>query len=73
MYWLFLILKDCNEPPTNIKIALASGKKMLDQTKAAEYLVKLEKTLASIVYAFAKQNQRAALIYFFLSLLFRDH
>jgi hypothetical protein len=60
MYWPFLILKDCDEPPTNDEVAIASGKKTLDPTKAAEYLVKLEKASATIVDAFAKQNQQAA-------------
>ena len=73
MYQFFLILKDCHEPPTNVKVALASRKKMLDQIKAAEYLIKLEKALASIVVAFAKKNQRAAVNTLFLSLLCSYH
>jgi hypothetical protein len=60
MYRLFLVLKDRDEPPTNDEVAIASGKKTLDPTKAAEYLVKLEKASATIVDAFAKQNRQAA-------------
>ena len=60
MYQLFLILKDHDKPPTNDEVAITSGKKTLDPTKAAEYLVKLEKVLTTIVDAFAKQNQQAA-------------
>jgi hypothetical protein len=59
MYRLFLVLKDCDKPPTNDEIAIASGKKMLDPTKAAEYVVKLEKVSATLVDAFAKQNKQA--------------
>jgi hypothetical protein len=61
MYRLFLVLKDRDEPPTDDEIAIASGKKTLDPTKAAEYLVKLEKASATLVDAFAKQNQQAKL------------
>ena len=57
MYWLFLILKDCHEPPTDAEITLASCKKTLDQTEAAEYLVKLEKALASIVDALLSRTR----------------
>jgi len=57
MYQFFLILKDCHEPPTNVKVALASRKEMLDQIKAAEYLVKLEKALASIVDALLSRTR----------------
>jgi hypothetical protein len=57
MYRLFLILKDRDEPPTDDEVAIASGKKTLDPTKAAEYLVKLEKASATLVDAFAKQNR----------------
>ena len=60
MYRLFLVLKDCDEPPTKDEIAIAFGKKTLDPTKAAEYLVKLEKASVTLVDAFAKQNQQAA-------------
>ena len=60
MYRLFLILKDHEEPLTDEEVAIASGNKTLDPTKAAEYLVKLEKASATIVDAFAKQNRQAA-------------
>ena len=60
MYRLFLVLKDRDEPPSEDEIAIASGKKTFDPTKAAEYLVKLEKASATLVDAFAKQNQQAA-------------
>ena len=49
MYRLFLVLKDRDEPPTEDEIAIASGKKTLDPTKAAEYLVKLEKASATLL------------------------
>jgi hypothetical protein len=74
MYQLFLVLKEHGAPPTDDEIAIASGKKTLDLTKAAEYLVKLEKALATLIDAFAHQNQKStvtsftAAIYLFISL-----
>jgi hypothetical protein len=74
MYRLFLVLKKCGPPPTDDEIAIASGKKTFDLTKAAEYLVKLEKASVMLIDAFAHQNQKstvssfAAAIYLFTSL-----
>jgi hypothetical protein len=48
MYQLYLHLKDCDEPPTEDDIAIASGRKILDSTLAAEYLLKLEKLPAAL-------------------------
>jgi hypothetical protein len=60
MYRLYLVLKEHGAPPTDDKIAIASGRKTLDPTKAAEYLVKLEKASATLIDAFAHQNQKSA-------------
>jgi hypothetical protein len=60
MYRLYLYLKDRAEPPTEDEIAVASGKKTLDPTQAAEYLLRLERSASNIVDAFSHQNQRAA-------------
>ncbi|KAG2028952.1 hypothetical protein BDR03DRAFT_1019113 [Suillus americanus] len=46
MYRLYLYLKDRAEPPTEDEVAMASGKKILDPTQAAEYLLQLEKPRA---------------------------
>jgi hypothetical protein len=64
MYRLYLYLKDSNVSPTSDEIAIASGKKTLDPSKAAEYLVKLEKASSNLVDAFSQQNQRAAVSLF---------
>ena len=67
MHRLYLCLKDRDEPPTDDEIAIASGQKTLDPSKAAEYLLKLEKATSNIVDAFKQQNQQAAVslvIYF---------
>ncbi|KAG0693873.1 hypothetical protein DFH29DRAFT_815918, partial [Suillus ampliporus] len=60
MYRLYLYLKDRAEPPTEDEVAMASGKKILDPTQAAEYLLQLEKASSNIVEAFNHQNQRVA-------------
>jgi hypothetical protein len=60
MYRLYLILKDRNEPPTDEEKAIASGKQVLDPSKAAEYLGQLERASANIVEAFRQQHQNAA-------------
>ncbi len=44
MYWLYCILKDCEESPTSDEIAFASGKKKLDGNTKAEYFKKLQVT-----------------------------
>ncbi|KAG2041342.1 hypothetical protein BDR03DRAFT_979344 [Suillus americanus] len=58
MYRLYLYLKDRAEPPTEDEVAMASGKKILDPTQAAEYLLQLEKASSNIVEAFNHQNQK---------------
>ncbi|KAG2362861.1 hypothetical protein BDR07DRAFT_977819 [Suillus spraguei] len=60
MFRLYLHLKLHAEPPTEEEIAIASGKKILDPTKATEYLLKLERSSSNITDAFNDQNQRAA-------------
>jgi len=60
MYRLYLILKERGASPTDDEIAIASSRKTLDPTKAAEYLVKLEKASATLIDAFAHQNQKSA-------------
>lgn len=70
MYRLFLLLKDRDEPPTDEEQAIAAGKKVLDPTKATEYLVRLEKALTSIVDIFTQQHQHAAVSYIVVSSVF---
>lgn len=60
MHHLYLVLKDWDTLPTDDEFAFASGKKILDPTKAAEYLVSLEKASIIIVQVFNDQNQWAA-------------
>lgn len=60
IYRLYLVLKGHKEPPTDDEIAIASGKKTTLPAKAAKYLVKLEKTSATLVDVFAQQNWKVA-------------
>ncbi len=48
MYWLYSILKDCDEPLTLNKINIMSAKQPLD----AKYLQKIEKSSKNIKKAF---------------------
>ncbi|KAG1906510.1 uncharacterized protein F5891DRAFT_899344, partial [Suillus fuscotomentosus] len=48
LYRLYLYLKDHGEPPMEDEVAMALGKKILDPTQAAEYLLQLEKALSNI-------------------------
>ena len=38
MYRLYIILKDCTDPPTNEELAIASTKKVLDVEAANAYI-----------------------------------
>lgn len=60
MYWLYSVLKNRSEPPTEDERLIASGKKMLDPATAAEYLVQLEKASNTLVDAFNQQAQKTA-------------
>jgi hypothetical protein len=60
MYRLFLLLKDQKEPATEDKIAIATGKKVLDPAMATDYLAKLQKSSSNLVDALHRQNERAA-------------
>jgi hypothetical protein len=60
MFHLYLHLKLRAEPPTEKEVVIASGKKILDPTKATEYLLKLERSSSNIIDAFNDQNQWAA-------------
>lgn len=57
MFCLYLHLKLCAEPPTEEDITITSGKKILDSTKATEYLMKLERSSSNIIDTFNDQNQ----------------
>jgi hypothetical protein len=56
MYRLYLILKDCTNPPTNEELAIASGKKVLDAEVADSYLRQVEVASANLCPMFAKQS-----------------
>jgi hypothetical protein len=60
MHRLYLVLKDRKERPTDDEIAIAAGKKILDPTLAADYLLQLEKASTNLENAFKQQSQRAA-------------
>lgn len=58
MYRLYLILKSCGTPPTEDKLKMAQGEKVLDSAAAA-YVTQLEQTSANLVNAFSKQVNKA--------------
>ena len=60
MHQLYLVLKDCKEPPTDDEIAIASGRKILEPEKATDYLLKLEKASSNLINIFKQQSQWAA-------------
>jgi hypothetical protein len=60
MHRLYLILKDCEEPPKPDEITIASGQKALDPKSEADYLRKLEDATDNIRKAFAAQEAQAA-------------
>jgi hypothetical protein len=64
MHHLYLILKDREEPPTEEEKEIAAGKKTLDQARAAEYLVEMEKASTGIVNLFNQQHQHAAVCFY---------
>ena len=55
MHWLFLILKDRDEPPTPEEIDIASGRRKVD----GEYFQKLKTSSENIKKAFQSQQARA--------------
>ena len=55
MHWLFLILKDRDEPPTPEEIDIASGRRKVD----GEYIQKLKTSSENIKKAFQSQQARA--------------
>lgn len=57
MYRLYVVLKDQGEPPTADEIAIASGRQVLDPTKAAAYLDQLKKASTTIVDLFHHQAE----------------
>jgi hypothetical protein len=59
MHRLYLVLKDCKEPPTDDEIAIAAGRKVLDPTLAADYLLQLEKASTNLVNVFKQQSKQA--------------
>jgi hypothetical protein len=59
MYNLYRILKDRDEPLTPDKIAMASGKKVLDGRAEAEHLKILKMSMENIKKAFEDQKARA--------------
>ena len=58
MYRLYILLKGRDEPPTPDEIAIASGRKVLDPSKAAAYLDELEKASTTIVNLFHRQAEQ---------------
>ena len=64
MHRLYLLLKDCAEPPTEEEKAIATTHKSLNPTTAAEYLKKLEKASVNIVNLFNQQHQQMAVSFF---------
>ena len=60
MHRLYLVLKDRKEQPTDDEIAIASGRKILEPEKAADYLLELEKASSNLVNIFKQQSQQAA-------------
>ena len=60
MYRLYLILKDCTNPPTNKDLAIAFRKKILDAEMANSYLGQVEIASANLLSMFAKQSQEHA-------------
>jgi hypothetical protein len=59
MYRLYCVLKDREEPPTDLEIAYASGKKKLSSDTEAEYIKQLESCSENIKKAFEDQQARA--------------
>ena len=59
MYRLFAVLKNRAEPPMEDELLIATGKKILDPTITANYLVQLEKASNTIVESFNQQIQKA--------------
>jgi hypothetical protein len=59
MHQLYLVLKDHKECPSDDKIPITAGKKILNPTLAVDYLLQLEKASTNIENAFKQQSQRA--------------
>ena len=58
MYRLYLILKNHTKPPTDEKLDIACGKKVLDATLANSYLGHVEvASMANLLSMFMKQSQ----------------
>ena len=58
MYRLYLILKNCTEPPTDEELDIACGKKVLDADAANSYLGCVEvASTANLLSMFTKQSQ----------------
>lgn len=60
MHRLYLIMKDRTDPPTDEELAIASGKKVLDEKAAKSYLGRVKAPSANLVSMFAKQPQENA-------------
>jgi hypothetical protein len=56
MYRLYLVLKDCTNPPTEEELAIASAEKVLDAEMANAYLRQVEVASANLLSIFAKQS-----------------
>jgi len=57
MHRLYIILKNCTEPPTDDELAIASAEKVLDTEAANTYLGQVEAASANLLSMFAKQSQ----------------
>ena len=59
MYQLFCILNNHDQPPTEDKIAVAEGHKIMDPKVASEWLNKLEKLMSNLTHMFKQQVNQA--------------
>jgi hypothetical protein len=59
MYRLYLLLKSCGTPPTDNKLRIVQGEKVLDPATAVQYLAQLKQASVNIVDAFNKQVTKA--------------
>lgn len=59
LYWLYLLLKSRGTAPTDDKLRIAQGEKVLDATSATQHLVQLEQASVNIVNTFNKQVTKA--------------
>jgi len=73
MFKLYIIMKNCANPPTNEELAIACGKKVLDMEVANSYLGCVDlASSANLLSMFAKQSQENAVsktVWSFISII----